>query len=98
MSFGKLRRIWEKIKGGIKSIWNHGLKPLIASAGPAIGTAIGGALGGSGGAAMGNMIGGTVSNLFGRKQIEEKPQYISPGGSENMVRLGNVGSYLANRS
>jgi hypothetical protein len=95
-SFGKLRRIWEKIKGGIKSIWNKGLKPLIVSAAPAVGTAIGSALGGTGGAAVGGMIGGTVSNLFGGNQ-QKQPIYSSPGGSENMVRLGQVGSYLANR-
>jgi hypothetical protein len=96
-SFGKLRRIWEKIKGGIKSIWNKGLKPLVVSAAPAAGNAIGGAIGGGGWAAVGSMIGGAVSNLFGGNQ-QKQPIYSSPGGSEDMVRLGNVGQFLQNRS
>jgi hypothetical protein len=98
MSFGRLRRVFDKVKGFFKGIWNKGLKPLIVSAAPAVGTAIGGYLGGAGGASVGNMLGGTVGKILGGKQMEDKPVYSSPGGSENMVRLGNVGQFLQNRS
>jgi hypothetical protein len=75
MGFGKLRRIWEKIKGGIKSVWNKGIKSAFKALAPiasTVGMAVGGAFGGPAGAATGAKIGGIAGNIMGN---------LSGGGS-----------------
>jgi hypothetical protein len=67
MGFGKLRRIWEKIKGGIKSVWNKGIKPAFKALAPiagTVGTAVGGAFGGPAGAVEGAKIGGIAGSIM----------------------------------
>jgi hypothetical protein len=87
MAFGRLRRVWEKIKGGLKSVWNKGLKPALKTLAPTIGTAIGGAIGGPSGAAFGSTVGGAVSGFLGGK----------PAAENSGVSIGRVGEFLRDR-
>jgi hypothetical protein len=88
MAFGRLRRIWEKIKGGIKSVWHKIVKPAIGKLAPIAGGAVGGAFGGPGGAAVGSAIGGAVGNVFSGAGIQSV--------GENGKRKGKVPDWLAN--
>jgi hypothetical protein len=86
MVFGKLRRVWEKIKGGVKSIWNK-LKPAVKKLAPVagtIGTAIGGALGGTAGAVAGAKIGGAVGGVMGDLANGKSPFHLNGGLMENL--------------
>jgi hypothetical protein len=87
MVFGKLRRIWEKIKGGVKGVWNGVVRPILGAVAPVAGAAIGAYIGGPQGAVIGGQIGNAVGGLF-------NPQKQS----DNSVCIGKVDEYLRSRN
>jgi hypothetical protein len=96
-AFGKLRRVWEKIKGGVKSIWNK-LKPAVKKLAPVAGTiggAIGGALGGPAGALTGAKIGGTIGGVMGDLANGKSPIHLNGGQIENAKGKQKLPTWLS---